>query len=111
MLDESVEFVFPEATVKGFDGFTGWYERVIRIFFDEVHTVKTVAVTPRGDSADVKVVVKWEASVWKPPAPTSERIMCHAYQTWVVTRSPRNAPVISRYIVDSIDYLEGSAKL
>jgi len=112
MLGEQVEMVFPEATVTGFAGFTGWYERVIRIFFDEVHTVKTVTVTPRGSEYDVKVVVKWEASVWKPPAPASERIVCDAYQTWVVAASPKtNAPVITRYVVDSIDYAEGSAKL
>lgn len=112
MLDDSVELVFPEATVHGFEGFTGWYERVIGIFFDEVHTVKEVSVTPGDGEADVKVVVRWEASVWKPPAPHSERIICDAYQTWVVKRSPRtNTPVISRYVVESIDYAEGSAKL
>ncbi len=112
MLDDSVELVFPEATVHGFEGFTGWYERVIGIFFDEVHTLKDVSVTPRESAADVKVVVRWEASVWKPPAPHSERITCDAYQTWEVRRSSKTgAPVISRYVVDSIDYAEGSAKL
>jgi len=113
LADEGLEMVFPEATVKGFEGFKGWYERVISIFFDEVHTLKEVKPTSvSSEKANVKVIVKWEASVWKPPAPKSERIVLDAYQTWVVTRSPKTGkPVISTYIVDSLDYAEGSARL
>jgi len=112
LLAEDVELRFPEATVQGFDGFKGWYDRVINIFFDEVHTLKEVKMTPNGEQADVKVVVKWEASVWKPPAAKSERIVLDAYQTWVVKRSPTtHKPVVAVYIVDSLDYAEGSAKL
>ncbi len=112
LAEEGLEMRFPEATVYGFDGFKGWYERVIGIFFDEVHTLKEVTVTPSGDKANVKVVVKWEASIWKPPAAKSERIITDAYQTWIVQRSPKTQnPVISIYIVDSLDYAEGSAKL
>jgi hypothetical protein len=112
LAEEGLKMVFPEATVEGFEGFKGWYERVIGIFFDEVHTLKKVDVTPKGEQADVKVVVKWEASVWKPPAPKSERIVLDAYQTWVVKRSPQTGkPVVTTYIVDSLDYYEGSAKL
>lgn len=110
--EEGLEMRFPEATVYGFDGFKGWYERVIGIFFDEVHTLKEVTVTPSGDKANVKVVVKWEASIWKPPAAKSERIITDAYQTWIVQRSPNTGkPVILTYIVDSLDYYEGSAQL
>lgn len=112
LAEEGLEMRFPEATVRGFDGFKGWYERVIGIFFDEVHTLKQVNVTPSGNKVEVKVIVKWEASVWKPPAPKSERIVLDAYQTWVVKRSPNTGkPVIETYIVDSMDYYEGSAKL
>ena len=112
LASEGLKMVFPEATVEGFEGFKGWYERVIGIFFDEVHTLKEVSVTPKGDKADVKVVVKWEASVWKPPAPTSERIVLDAYQTWEVQRSPESGkPVVLTYIVDELKYYEGSAKL
>ena len=111
-LAEAVELRFPEATVYGFDGFKGWYERVIRIFFDEVHTLKQVNVTPAKDQVNVQVVVKWEASVWNPPAAKSERIVLDAYQTWVVKRSPDTGkPVIVTYIVDSLNYYEGSARL
>jgi hypothetical protein len=113
LLAEDVELRFPEATVKGFEGYSGWYDRVINIFFDEVHTVKEVKIissTP--EKTDIKVVVKWEASVWKPPAPYSERIVLDAYQTWIVKRSPATQkPVISVYIVDELKYYEGSATL
>jgi hypothetical protein len=111
--EDEVTMVFPEATVEGFDGFQGWYENVIGIFFDEEHTVKEVKVTPKdGDRADVKVVVKWEASIWNPPEPYSKRIVLDAYQTWEIKRSPSTQkPIVTRYIVDSLDYAEGSATL
>ncbi len=112
LVEEGVKFVFPEATVEGFEGYAGWYNTVINIFFDEVHTVKQADSTINGDTADVKVVVRWEASVWKPPAANSERIVLDAYQTWIVKLSPTTGkPVIDTYIVDSLEYAEGSAKL
>ena len=112
LAEEGLEMRFPEATVYGFEGFKGWYDRVIGIFFDEVHTLKQVEVSPLGDRVNVKVIVKWEASVWNPPAPTSQRIVLDAYQTWVVERSPKTGkPVVVTYIVDSMDYYEGSARL
>jgi hypothetical protein len=112
LAEEGLEMRFPEVTAYGFDGFKDWYERVIGIFFDEVHTLKEVTVTPSAVQANVKVVVKWEASIWKAPAAKSERIVLDAYQTWVVERSPNTEkPVILTYIVDSLDYYEGSAQL
>jgi hypothetical protein len=113
LAEQGVSMVFPEATVHGFDGFKGWYEKVVNIFFDEVHTVKEVKLTSVSNTqAEVKVVVKWEASVWKPPAAYSERIILDAYQTWIVQRSPKSEkPVILTYIVDSLEYAEGSAQL
>lgn len=112
LAEEGLEMRFPEATVYGFDGFKSWYERVIGIFFDEVHTLKQVQVTSVAELANVKVVVKWEASVWNPPAPKSERIVLDAYQTWVVKRSSNTGkPVVQTYIVDSLDYYKGSARL
>jgi hypothetical protein len=112
LAEEGLEMQFPEATVYAFEGFKGWYERVIGIFFDEVHTVKEVQLTPGRNESQVKVVVQWEASVWNPPAPKSERIILDAYQTWIVERSPSTGkPVIKTYIVDSLDYQEGSARL
>lgn len=112
LVDEEAEMKFPEATLRGLADFEGWYERVVRIFFDEVHTLKLVAVTPTDAGADVKVIVHWEASVWNPPAAKSQRIKLDAYQTWKVRRSPINGqPVISTYIVDELKYDADSAKL
>jgi hypothetical protein len=113
LLSDDVELVFPEATVKGFEGFSGWYDRVINIFFDEVHTVKETQITETiDDAATVKVVVKWEASVWNAPEPFSKRIVLDAYQTWKVKRSAETGtPVVAVYVVDELKYYEGSATL
>ena len=113
LMTEDVEFRFPEATVTGFEGYSGWYDKVINIFFDEVHTVKEATITSSsGEEADIKVVVKWEASVWNPPEPTSKRIVLDAYQTWKVKRSPATGkPAIAIYIVDELKYYPGSAEL
>lgn len=111
LIEDGLRMVFPEMTAEGLAGIKQWYERVINIFFDEVHTVKDIQLT-QDDRTEVKVIVKWEASRWNPPAPRSERIICDAYQTWEVVRSPvSNKPVILTYIVDSLEYYDGSVKL
>lgn len=110
LADHELEMVFPEATIYGWAGFEGWFQRVIRIFFDEVHTVKVVQPEINGDSALVKVVVQWEASVWNAPEATSKRIVCDAFQTWEVKLVDKKI-VITRYIVDGLEYHEGSATL
>lgn len=110
LIDRDLELVFPEATEYEWKGFEHWYQRVIRIFFDEEHTVKECTVEIDGDTAEAKVVVEWHASVWNPPEDSSKRIMMLAYQTWnlvLVDDSLR----ISKYIVDKIEYKQGSAKL
>jgi len=114
LAEENLKMVFPEATVYGQDGFEGWFQTVIRIFFDEVHTMKEldVKVSPDGSKADVKLCVTWYASRWKPPADKSERLMFDAYQTWEVIRSPKSGlPVVVTYIVDKLDPLPGSVPL
>jgi hypothetical protein len=110
--DEELFMVFPEATLQGLASFEAWYQSVIRIFFDEVHIVKMVEPTINGDTAEVKIIVQWEASRWVPPARFSDRIKLDAYQTWTVKRSAKTGkPVITRYTVDELKYHEGSAKL
>ncbi len=111
LADEELEMVFPEATVYGHAGFEGWFQRVIRIFFDEVHTVKEVSSEISGDTASVKVVVQWEASVWNAPEANSKRIMLDAYQTWEVKQLQDERIVITKYTVDKLQYAEGSASL
>lgn len=112
LADEELEMVFPEGPAYGYKGFEKWYQRVIRIFFDEVHTLKEVTLTRAGDTAEVKVVVQWEASMWNPPDAKSARINSDAYQRWVVKRLPETGkPIVVKYIVDKLEYREGSATL
>jgi hypothetical protein len=112
LADEGLEMVFPEATLHGVAAFEGWYGGVIRIFFDEVHTLKKVESWPDEDGVTVKVVVHWEASRWNPPAAKSDRIKLDAYQTWRVVRSPiTGKAVITRYTVDELVYDADSARL
>lgn len=109
-----LEMVFPEATLRSLAEFELWLQGVYRIFFDEVHTMQSLNVTlsPDGQKADVKLVVRWEASRWKAPAPKSERLKMDAYQTWVVKRSPATGKaVITRYVVDELKLLPGSVAL
>jgi len=110
LVDDGLEMVFPEATVYGWPGFEGWYQGVIRIFFDEIHTVKVCDSVIDGDSAVTKVVVQWEASVWNPPAEKSARIVLDAYQTWEIVLQD-GTPKVKRYIVDELKYHEESAEL
>jgi hypothetical protein len=109
---KGLEMKFPEATLRTAAEFEGWYERVIRLFFDEVHKVKEVDAAITEGGANVKVVVHWEASVWNPPAATSKRIKLDAYQTWRVVRCPEtDRPVIASYSVDKLEYAKDSARL
>ena len=112
LADEDLEMQFPEATLRGSGEFELWYDRVTNVFFDEVHTLRSVEIDTAQDGVLVKVVVRWEASMWHSPEPKSRRIKLDAYQTWLVTRSPStNKPVISRYTVDELVYDKDSARL
>lgn len=109
-----LRMVFPEATLTSMPEFESWYQRVIRTFFDEVHTMKelNVAINADGSQADIKLCVYWEASVWTPPDRFSKRLMMDAYQTWVVKRSATSGkPVVTSYVVDKLDPKPGSASL
>jgi hypothetical protein len=112
LADADLEMHFPEGISRGHAGFEAWYQRVIRIFFDEIHTVKEVKATPSSGDAQVKVVVNWQAKVWSPPEPKSKWLGFDAYQTWTVRRSPTTQkPIIVTYIVDDLKPMEGSASL
>jgi hypothetical protein len=116
LADADLEMYFPEGVTKGHAGFEAWYQRVIRIFFDEEHTVKEVATqgggAAQGGDVEVKVVVNWQAKVWSPPEAKSKWLGFDAYQTWIVRRSPTTGkPIIVRYVVDKLDPMPGSATL
>ena len=113
MLDPAdLVMVFPEATLHGIDAFRDWYATVTGLFFDEVHQVQSVSLTAdRGQACDIAVVVRWEASRWSPPAARSERICLTAFQSWTVSLTDPDRPRITRYTVDRLEYLPGSARL
>ncbi len=109
---DGLECYWPEGPTFGVDEFKGWYDRVTHTFFDEVHTMKELEITPQGDHADVKLVVNWQAKVWNPPEATSKWLGMDARQTWVVTRAPDGGrPVIQKYVVDGMDLMPGSSTL
>jgi hypothetical protein len=113
LLDDGNEMMWPEGPTHGHREFNDdWYQRVIRIFFDEVHTITKVDSKIDGDSADVEVVVNWQAKIWNPPEPNSKFLGFDAYQTWQVVRSPETGKaVIKRYVVDKLDPMPGSTEL
>ena len=109
---EGLEMRFPEATLTTVDEFIGWYEGVVRIFFDEIHDMKELDVTMNGDTADVKLVVNWQARVWNPPDAKSKWLGFDAYQTWVVRRAPDDGRLqVVTYIVDELRPMPGSSPL
>ena len=111
--ETELEMRFPEATLKGQGAFSEWLAGVVRIFFDEVHTLKKVEVDIQShDTAQARVVVNWKARRWKAPAPNAENLDFDAYQTWVVKRSPVSGQaVIATYIVDKLEPQPGSVAL
>jgi hypothetical protein len=112
MVTADVECQWPEGPTYGVEEFKGWYHKVTHLFFDEVHTMKQLEITPRGSEADVRLVVNWQAKVWNPPDAKSKWLGMDARQTWVVERSPDGSrAVIKKYVVDGMDLMPGSASL
>ncbi len=111
--EQGLEMQFPEGAISGVEDFrNNWYERVIRTFFDEVHTVTRVSTTWEADRAVVDVVVNWQARRWRPPAPRSEWLGFDVTQQWEMIRSPASgSPVIRRYVVQDLQPMPGSKPL
>lgn len=102
LVADDVEMIFPEKTLHGKSDFLAWYgggtysdgekaPGVINIFFDENHNVVSVASKISGDSAELDVVVAWQASWFVPPGAKSKRVSLDATQKWTVRRSGKNA--------------------
>jgi hypothetical protein len=110
--EQGLEMQFPEGSMSGVEAFRRWYEGVIRIFFDEVHTVTRVSPSWQAGPVQVEVVVNWQARRWRPPAARSEWIGFDAYQQWEMIRSPASGqPVILRYVVKELRSMAGSKPL
>jgi len=85
---------------------------VTNLFFDETHVMKMLAIDCAGETATVKLVVNWQAHVWKPPAAKSKWLGFDAFQTWIIKRDAKSGKAaIATYIVDKLDPMEGSASL
>jgi ketosteroid isomerase-like protein len=113
LADQELEMHFPEGVQKGHAGFRTWYRTVTSRFFDEVHDLKQFAVT-RSDStsAEVRLIVNWQAKIWDPPRPRSTCIGFNASQTWELRNSPANGGLkMTRYIVNALDPMPGFPSL
>jgi hypothetical protein len=103
---------FPEATLHDRSQFADWYRTVTHKFFDEMHTVKRVAVRTDGEQAELEVLVNWRASVWNPPDARSQGLNFDSEQLWVVKDEPgSDQPQIVVYDVKTLTPLPGSATL
>jgi hypothetical protein len=110
---DGLSMVFPEATLHSNAEFNTWYEGVVRVFFDEVHDLKEldIIVAADGLTAEVALIVRWLARRWKAPAAKSEWLGFDAIQRWSVGLSQTGHPAITKYIVDSLTPMAGSAAL
>lgn len=112
LADEDLVLELPEGTVRGHAGFKAWYDGVTRRFFDELHELVELRVELDEAEAHVTLVVNWQARVWTPPAASSRWLGFDAAQRWLVRRgADGGAPVIVRYLVDSLTPMPGSASL
>jgi hypothetical protein len=114
LASEGLEMAFPEKTMRSYDDFDEWLDAIYRTFFDENHNVHTVTVTAQTDTtADLDVVVAWQASWFTPPDAKSKRTSMNAIQRWTVQAGDKNAYglEILRYAVDRFDYAPGFAQL
>src|SRR3954471_11350015 len=56
LAEEGLSQLWPDYTVKSLGDFEGWYQRALRLFFDELHTIKQFDVTV--DDGGQRAVVK-----------------------------------------------------
>ena len=113
LADKDLNMQFPDGDIRDFASFKKWYDRVTNLFFDEVHNVQSVKAAISGNSADVEVVVGWQASWFEPPAAKSKRTSMNAIQKWTVRNSSKNSygVEIVSYMVERSDYAPGFAQL
>ncbi len=114
LVPEGLVQKWPDYDVQNLADFEGWYQRALRLFFDEIHTLKEFKVALNGDGskAEVKVVVNWDAKSWTPGAAKSKHLWMDAYQTWEVVRSPATGKAaIKTILVDDVKLMPGSDTL
>lgn len=104
--EEDLIIQFPSITLTNWEQFKPWYEGTLSQFFDEIHAAEEIEFTANAEQADIKAIVHWEASTWKPPSAHSQRIVASVDQSWVVIRSPdTQKAVFKQYIVHKLNHL------
>ena len=58
--DNELVMKVPETTIHGHEGFKQWYSVVTSKFFDEVHSIKALRITPQEQIAKVEMILLWE---------------------------------------------------
>lgn len=104
---EDLLMKFPETVLQNENDFRKWYKTVTNKFFDQVHEIKMLEVSINGDTADVHLIVNWQARTWNPPDPYSKWEGVYAHQNWQVIKDRKTGkPVIRSYIVRKFDPME-----
>jgi len=113
LVTDGLEQQWPDYHVQNLADFEGWYQRALRLFFDEKHTLKEFSVTPNGDgsTANVKVFVNWQARTWTPGDAKSKYLNLDIHQSWIVVRAVDGKALIKFIRVDDATPLEGSESL
>ena len=89
---EGMEIVFPERTMRSYPEFDEWLAGIYRTFFDEIHIVQSVTILGFTETtADLEVVVGWQASWFTSPDAKSKRTSMSAVQRWTVQSREKNA--------------------
>ncbi len=112
LADEDLEMRTPLGTLTTAAEFERWYDEMTRRFFDETRAITRLSITRADDTAEVKMVVNWQARTWDPPAARSKWLDFDAYETLIVCRSQsREQPVICTYIVEALQPSSDSANV
>lgn len=106
----SLVMTFPEATLRSHDDFIAWYKTVTEAYFDQLHDLKMLQIDVSDDTADVRLIVNWQARTRTPPAPYSKWIGLYAHQRWCVALEGDRAVILS-YSVEHTDDMQGPAPI
>jgi hypothetical protein len=114
LASRELEMIFPERILRSYADFSEWLAIIYQRFFDENHNVQSVVIQSINDTtANLEVIVGWQASWFIPPNAKSKRTSMDAYQSWVIQTSDLNpyGLVIVKYYVDRFAYAPGFSQL
>jgi hypothetical protein len=103
LVTESLKIETPEEVLP----FETWCQVITR-FKKPIHDVKALEIKIDGDSASIKLIVRWERSDSKAKNP-EERESSYAAQTWTVIRSQHDQEL--RIAAYKVDYLINEVNL